>query len=407
MLLIRRTFLAADAKEGELSTVMQENFTGVRVVRAFGREKFELEKFKKFNKEFKNLNYISLEYIAKYWGGTDLLCFFQISLVVVVGSLMAYNNEISLGTLFVFTIYVNSLVWPLRQLGRILSQMGRMEVSLTRINEILHTPLEEGTKDSVKPDLRGDIVFDNVYFEYEPGVPVLKNMSFTVKQGEKIAVLGSTGSGKSSLMHLLLRLYDYKKGSIKINGTELRDIDKKYLREHIGIVLQEPFLYSKTIMENIKMAKDNLSDEEVYEAAKAASVHDVIMGFKQQYNTVVGERGVTVSGGQKQRIAIARTLVKDSDILIFDDSLSAVDTETDMKIQAELKENNKGITTFIISQRITTLMDADRIFVMENGQLADSGSHAELISRDGLYYRVWNIQNTLEEEFESEELING
>ncbi|MDL2248809.1 ABC transporter ATP-binding protein/permease, partial [Tyzzerella sp. OttesenSCG-928-J15] len=322
--------------------------------------------------------------------------------VTLVGSYMAYNGGISIGTLFVFFTYVNNLVWPLRQLGRILSNMGRMDVALNRINEILFTPLEEMDENAIKPELKGDIVFDNVSFSYEKDKPVLNNISFTVKSGEKIAVLGSTGSGKSSLMHLFLRLYDYKHGSIKINGNELKTIDKNYLRERIGIVLQEPFLYSKTIIENIKMAKDTVTDDEVYDAAKIANVHDVITGFKEGYDTVVGERGVTLSGGQKQRVAITRTLVKNSDILIFDDSLSAVDTETDALIQAELKKRSEGVTTFIISQRINTLMSADRIFVMEGGEITDMGTHDELIARDGLYYRVWNIQNTLEEEFEKE-----
>jgi len=399
---ISASFAAADIKEGELSTIMQENFTGVRVVRAFGREVFELEKFKKDNAQYRDLIYKNLNYMAVFWGISDFLCFFQIATVILTGSYMAYKGNISLGTLFVFMIYVNSLVWPLRQLGRILSNLGRTRVSLERINEILYAPLEENSSDAVKPDLKGDIVFENISFNYESNKPVLKDISFTIENGQKIAILGSTGSGKSSLVHLLLRLYNYKEGSIKINGNELKTIDKKYLREKIGIVLQEPFLYSKTIRENIKMAKDFVEDDEVYAASKTANIHNVVSEFKDGYETMVGERGVTLSGGQKQRVAIARTLVKNSDILIFDDSLSAVDTETDALIQSELKERAKGVTTFIISQRITTLMSADKIFVMEGGKITDSGTHEELISRDGLYYRVWNIQNTLEDEFEEE-----
>ena len=395
-------FREVEVKEGELSTLMQENFTGVRVVRAFGREVFEFEKFKKANEEYKNLLYIGLNYMAVFWGVSDCLCFMQVAAVLIAGSYMAYMGDISVGTLFVFILYMGNLVWPLRQLGRILSNSSRAGVSLGRINEILYTPLEENSPDAIKPDLKGDIVFENLSFSYESNKPVLKDISFTIKNGQKIAILGSTGSGKSSLIHLLLRLYDYKQGSIKINGNEIKDIDKRYLRERIGIVLQEPFLYSKTIIENIKMAKDNVIDDEVYEASKTANVHDVIESFKDGYETIVGERGVTLSGGQKQRVAIARTLVKDSDIFIFDDSLSAVDTETDALIQAELKEKSKGVTTFIISQRITTLMNADKIFVMENGKITDSGTHEELIGRDGLYYRVWNIQNALEDEFEKE-----
>ena len=399
---IASSWQEVEHKEGELSTIMQENFTGVRVVRAFGREEFELDKFDKSNKDFMDLTYKHLMHIARFWGVSDFLCFLQIITVLSVSAYLAYNGAITLGTMVVFMSYVNNLVWPLRQLARIVSDMNKMDVSMNRINEIMFTPAEESGEGATLPDLKGDIIFRNVDFAYEKAKPILHSISFTVKKGEKIAILGSTGSGKSSLMHLLLRLYDYEKGSISINGHELRRIDKSHLRKKIGIVLQDTFLYSKSIMENIKMAKDIVEDNEVYEAAKVANIHGDIESFKDGYKTMVGERGVTLSGGQKQRVAIARTLVKNSDILIFDDSLSAVDTETDALIQAELKKKGEGVTTFIISQRITTLMGADRVLVMEGGKITDSGTHDELISRDGLYYKIWNIQNDLEEEFERE-----
>ena len=401
---IASSFQEVEHKEGELSTVMQENFTGVRVVRAFGREAFELDKFSVKNQEFRELMHKHLIHIARFWGVSDFLCFLQIAIVISVSAYMAYLGTISLGTMVVFMSYVNNLVWPLRSLARIISDMNRMDVSINRINEILFTPAEESGEGAVQPDLRGDIVFRSVDFAYEKGKAVLKSISFTVKKGEKVAVLGSTGSGKSSLMHLLLKLYDYDKGSITVNGTELRRIDKSHLRKRVGIVLQDTFLYSKTIMDNIKMAKDEVDEGEVYAAAKTANIHADIESFKEGYKTMVGERGVTLSGGQKQRVAIARTLVKNSDILIFDDSLSAVDTETDALIQSELKKKGEGVTTFIISQRITTLMGADRILVMEGGKITDTGTHEELIAKDGLYYKIWNIQNTLEEEFEREEV---
>jgi len=399
---IASSFLEVEHKEAELSTVMQENFTGVRVVRAFGREAFELDKFKVKNKDFRELMYKHLMHIARFWGVSDMLCFLQIITVIIIGAYMAYTGRISVGTLVVFTSYVNSLVWPLRQLARVVSDMNKVDVSLNRINEVLFTPVEVNEKDAIKPDLKGDIVFKDVTFAYEKDKTVIDNISFTIKRGEKIAILGATGSGKSSLMHLLLRLYDYDKGSITLNGTPLRKIDKNYLRQRVGIVLQDTFLYSKTIMGNIKMAKDIVSDEEVFRATKISNIHKDIEGFEKGYETMVGERGVTLSGGQKQRVAIARTLVKESDILIFDDSLSAVDTQTDALIQEELKSIGNGVTTFIISQRITTLMGADRILVMEGGKISDSGTHEELIARDGLYHKIWDIQNTLEEEFERE-----
>jgi len=399
---IASSFLEVEHKEAELSTVMQENFTGVRVVRAFGREAFELDKFRVKNKEFRALMYKHLMYVARFWGLSDSLCFLQIVTALIIGAYFAYSGRITIGTLVVFTSYVNSLVWPLRHLARVVGDMNKVDVSLNRINEILFTPIEEDEKDAIKPDLRGDIVFEDVSFAYENDKKVINNFSFTIKKGEKVAILGATGSGKSSLMHLLLRLYDYDKGSITLNGTPLRKIDKKHLRQRVGIVLQDTFLYSKTIMGNIKMAKDEVSDDEVFRATNISNIHKDIEGFEKSYETMVGERGVTLSGGQKQRVAIARTLVKNSDILIFDDSLSAVDTQTDALIQAELKLVGDGVTTFIISQRITTLMGADRILVMEGGKITDSGTHDELIERDGLYHKIWDIQNTLEEEFERE-----
>jgi len=399
---ISSSFLDVEHKEAELSTAMQENFTGVRVVRAFGREAFELDKFRVKNKEFRGLMYKHLIYIARFWGLSDFLCFLQIITVISVSAYMAYTGRITIGTMVVFTSYVNNLVWPLRQLARIVSDINKKDVSLGRINEILFTPIEKSEEKALEPDLQGDIVFSDVSFAYEKDKSVIDNISFTVRKGEKIAILGATGSGKSSLMHLLLRLYDYDKGSITINGTQLRKIDKSYLRKRVGIVLQDTFLYSKTIMGNIKMAKDIVEDNEVFRSSAVANIHSDVEGFEKGYETIVGERGVTLSGGQKQRVAIARTLVKNSDVLIFDDSLSAVDTQTDALIQAELKAAGKGVTTFIISQRITTLMGADRILVMEGGKITDSGTHDELIARAGLYHKIWNIQNALEEEFERE-----
>jgi len=306
------------------------------------------------------------------------------------------------GELVIFNLFTGMVVWPVRQLGRVLSDLGRMQVAVERIYEVLDEPAETDTEGATTHDLQGDIVFENVDFEYEEGRKVFNNLSFTVKRGETIAVLGATGSGKSTLMHILLRLYDYKNGSITINGKELRDISKQHLRHNVGMVLQEPFLYSKTIMSNLKMAKDEAKDPEVYDATKTASAHGFITEFEEGYETLVGERGTTLSGGQKQRVAIARTLIKNSELLIFDDSLSAVDTETDAQIRQALAENKSDATTFIISQRITTLMNADRIFVIENGGLADAGTHEELLAREGLYKRIWEIQAMLEQDFEEE-----
>jgi ATP-binding cassette subfamily B protein len=283
-------------------------------------------------------------------------------------------------------------------MGRILTDLGKSLVSLKRIDEILENPIEEPTEGEMKPEIKGEIEFKNVTFGYDEEKPILKNVSFKVKAGQTVAILGPTGSGKTSLVHLLPRLYDFNEGSITIDGIDIRKIEKKWLRKNIGIVLQEPFLYSKSIIENIGLAKDNALEEEVYHAAQTASVHSVIQEFEQGYETMVGERGVTLSGGQKQRVAIARTLILNSPVLIFDDSLSAVDTETDTAIRKALSQRDKSTTTFIISHRITTLSEADFILVLDEGQVAQIGTHQELISQEGLYKRIWSIQNDLEEE---------
>jgi ATP-binding cassette subfamily B protein len=399
---IRAAFTLVDEKEGELQAALQENLSGVRVVRAFGRERYEVDKFENKSSQFRDLNLKLIGHMAKFWGLSDGLCFVQVGIVLMLGIYLVTKGELSLGSLIVFYTYVSMFVFPLRQLARVLSDMGRMGVSMGRIYEIINTPAETDTPGAQAYPLAGDIVFNNVSFGYDKDKPVLNKLSFTIKQGETIAILGGTGSGKSTIMHLLLRLYDYTDGSITINGHELRDVEKNHLRSHVGMVLQEPFLYSKTIEENLLMARHDATHDDIVTATRTAAVHEVIEEFESRYDTLVGEKGVTLSGGQKQRVAIARTLLRDSDVLIFDDSLSAVDTETDAKIRFALKQRRKGVTTFIISQRITTLMQADRIFVIENGSLADSGTHDELLSREGLYKRVWNIQNMLEDEFESE-----
>jgi ATP-binding cassette subfamily B protein len=394
---VKKAFKASDEAEGRLSNVLQENLTGVRVVRAFARQDYEIGKFDEKNADYRDLTYDLLKLLAGYWSSSDLLCMLQIGAVLTFGSYWASIGRISLGTLIVFITYESMLLWPVRQMGRILTDLGKSLVSLKRIEEILEHPVEEPAKDEIKPEIKGEIEFRNVTFGYDKEKPVLKNISFKVKAGQTVAILGPTGSGKTSLVHLLPRLYDFQGGSVTIDGIDIRRIEKKWLRKNIGIVLQEPFLYSKTILENIGLAKDDAKEEEVYHAAETASVHNVIQEFEKGYETMVGERGVTLSGGQKQRVAIARTLILNSPVLIFDDSLSAVDTETDTAIRKALSQRSKSATTFIISHRITTLSEADFIVVLDQGQVAQIGTHEELIRKPGLYNRIWSIQNALEE----------
>ena len=397
-----QNFQYSDEAEGAMSATLQENLTGARVVRAFGRQQFEVEKFDKKSMDFRDKTDRVLYFMAWYWGFSDFLTMLQIGVVVVAGVFFCIKGEISLGTLTVFLQYENMLLWPIRNLGRILSDLGRARVALGRLDEVLSTPIETEDEDCVEAPIDRDIVFNNVTFAYDAGPKVLDGISFSVPRGSTVAILGPTGIGKSTITYLLQRLYDYQ-GSITIGGVELNKIKKRHLRERIGLVLQEPFLYSKTVRENIAIVDPDMREERVFNAARSSHIHDVIQGFENGYETVIGERGVTLSGGQKQRVAIARTLARDNDVLVFDDSLSAVDTQTDAAIRTSLKKESKNITTIIISHRITTLMQADNILVMENGKIAQQGTHEELVAHQGLYKRIYDIQGALEEELSQTE----
>lgn len=409
---VRRSFTLADEAEGRMSAILQENLTGVRVVRAFGRQQFEIDKFDEANDDLWKKNRRLCDLLAIYWPGSDFLSMAQTGVTLVYGVFLAATastSGLSVGDMTKFVSYIGMLLWPIRQMGRILSDMGKSMVSFDRLDEILSAKPEEDAPDATDAPVDGDIEFDHVGFEYEKMNPVLIDVDFKVKAGETVAILGATGSGKSTLMHLLQRLYDVDegRGAIRIGGTDIRRIRKSHLRSRIGLILQEPFLYSRTVKDNIGIAVREPSDEQIFEAARTASAHEFITGFENGYDTIVGERGVTLSGGQKQRVAIARTLIRENDILIFDDSLSAVDTETDKAIREALRESRaeggKGATTFIISHRLTTLSEADRIIVLQNGRVAQTGTHEELIHQDGLYRRIYLIQSALEEELNATE----
>ena len=389
---VQTTFKKSDEAEGKLTTVLQENLSGVRVVRAFGREKYEIDKFEGVNQNYKKTTYRLIEILAMFWSSSDLLTLIQSGIVLVVGAQMVISGEVTLGTLMAFITYESMLLWPVKQSGRLLSELGKTTVAISRIEEFLNEPIEEDLPHEIEPEIQGRIKFENVNFSYPDGKQALKDINFEIESGKTLGILGSTGSGKSTLVHLLQRLYDYE-GSIRVDDYELKNIKKQWIRRKIGLILQEPYLYAKTVKQNIGIINKSYDDEDIAEAAKTASIHDNILTFKDGYDTIIGEKGVSLSGGQKQRVAISRTIIdQDKRILVFDDSLSAVDTETDMRIRRALSKRSKEITTLIISHRITTLAEADYIIVLDDGCIIQKGTHEALINEEGLYKRIWDLQ---------------
>ena len=403
---VRKLFTEADEADGKLNAMLQESLTGVRVVRAFGRQRYESDRFEACNRDMHDKNVKVGDMLAIFWPGSDFLGMIQTGLTLVFSIQYAAKGIISIGEVTVFVSYISMLIWPIRQLGRILSDFGKSTVSLKRLYEVLDTEPETDTPGAADAPLYEDIEFKNVSFRYDDAHPVLKDVSFKVKAGQTVAILGATGSGKSTMMNLLQRLYDVSGGEILIGGRDIRTISKKCLRSRVGYVLQEPFLYSRSIRDNIAITEPEIGQPAIDRAAEITSSREFISEFEQGYDTLVGERGVTLSGGQKQRIAIARTLIRDNDILILDDSLSAVDTETDRAIREALHDRRQsgGVTptTFIISHRITTLADADWILVLEDGRIAQQGRHHDLVQQEGLYKRVYHIQAALEDELNRE-----
>lgn len=402
---ITKVYTSYQEQEAKLSTTLQENLAGVRVVKAFARQDYEMKKFDTENWEkFRRGKRLATMH-SLFWPITDLICAAQFLTGYLIGSLMVINQDISLGTYMAYVGVLGWIIWPMRNLGRLIVQTSTGLVSYGRVMDIIkedREPLDEGDFHP-QGNLRGEMAFKGVGFVYKEGNTALEGIDFTVKPGQVVALLGSTGSGKTTLVNLLPRFYDYTHGQVVLDGIDLNRYPRRYLRQQIGIVEQEPFLFSRSIRENITYGVGReISQEEIEKAARAAAIHDVIITFQQGYDTLVGERGVTLSGGQKQRVAIARTLLKNPRLLILDDSTSSVDTETEAEIREALQGLMKDRTTFVIAHRIQSIMDADLILVMDQGKVVQAGQHQHLVNQDGIYRKIYEIQTRIEVELEKE-----
>lgn len=392
-----KSFRNCDENEGILSALAQENFSGVRIVRAFGKERFERDKFERQNVYYTGL-WVKIEkYLAMFWATSDLLIALQLMAIIAAGSVFCVQGVLTPGQLIAFVSYNTMLQEPMRQLGRIISNLSKAGVSIDRIAEIMNEPEEDARR--AQP-LGGDIVFEDVSFSYG-GSPVLEHIDLKIPEGTTLGIIGATGSGKSTLVALLDKLYPVTEGRITIGGKDISDLSPATLRKSVGLILQEGTLFSRTVSENIALAAE-ADRPRVEEAARLASVHENIMGFARGYDTVVGERGVTLSGGQKQRVAIARTLLRETPYLVFDDSLSAVDSETDARIRANLKEKLANKTVILISHRVMTVMHADNIAVLDGGRIAEQGTHTELLAQGGLYRTIYDLQMSLPDDLKED-----
>lgn len=397
---VRHRFEELDKAEGRLTSTLQENLTGIRVVRAFARQDFEIGKFDSINREFRELDNRLYQLVSIFWSISDFLCMCQIALIVFSGGVWLTRGTLGVGGFFFFLSAVNLFIWPLRMMGRILTELGKATVSISRIDEILSRPRESVPEAAHPPSLsgkRGEIMFKHVRFLHRDGKAVLDGLSFRIAPGSTVGLLGASGSGKSTIVNLLLRLYDHGEGTIEIGGMDIASIHRKQIRQRISVVMQEPFLYSKTLRENLTIGKTAATHDEMTEAAFAACIHDTVRDFEHGYETLVGERGIMLSGGQRQRVALARALLKDPEILILDDALSAVDTQTEADILEGLRKRRGRSTTIVIAHRISALADADEIFVLDRGRIVQHGTHEKLKQTSGLYRSVWNSQ-TIERE---------
>ncbi len=376
---------------GKLTSILWENISGIRVVRAFAMEDYEKEKFQRPNRAYYDAMVKAAFLRAIFLPTTGLIGGFVTVIIFWLGGIRVIEGRLSIDMLYVFSSYAFMLMRPMGMLGMIWTGYQRMAAAGERVFQIIEAEPEIKDKpDAVElKDVKGHIKFENVYFGYEKDKPILKNVNFEIKPGETVALLGPTGSGKSTIIHLLMRFYDVTSGRILIDGHDIRDVKLKSLRRHIGIVSQEIFLFNKTVKENISFGRPDASMDDIIRAAKIAQAHEFIMKLPNGYDTIIGERGINLSGGQRQRIAIARALLLNPKILILDDSTSSVDVDTEYEIQKALSALFKNRTTIVITQRISTIRNADKIIVMDNGEIVEEGNHETLMAKKGIYYRLY------------------
>ena len=399
---VKEVFTAVDEAEAKMTTVLQENLTGIRVVRAFARQEFETEKFAEKNAAFRDHNKRLMVLLGGYYGFSDIFCLGQTGFILLVGASRVMDGTLTVGTLFAFITYVSMIIWPIRHMGRVLTDSGKAIVAIGRLTEILTEPVESEEKLTPETQLSGAVSFRDVHFEYDERGAVLNGISFSIAPGETLALLGAPGSGKSTIAQLLLRLYDYQSGSIRLDEHELSTLNRKYVRSQISIVLQEPFLYSASIGANLLVGRQTATLMEAKQAAIDACIHESIERFPRGYESMVGERGVTLSGGQRQRIALARALLKEPPILILDDSLSAVDTDTESQILEALRKRRGKQTTIIIAHRLSSVMHADKILMLQDGRVIQEGTHESLSQTPGTYRQLCQIQGAIQKQIDAD-----
>lgn len=393
---VQHQFQKRDEAEAAMSARLQENLTGIRVVRAFARQQYEITEFGTRNRSFRDHNMRLNIIMALFWSGSDILTFVQSGITLIAGAWLLIHGEITVGTLVAFISLTGMVIWPIRQLGRVLQDVGKATVALGRLNHILEEPEESSHEAYPSQPASGEIRFTGLNFGYNETEPVVHDIDLSINPGETIAILGPPGCGKTTLVQLLLRLYDYQNGSITLDNQELTELARKYVRQNIGMVMQEPFLYSRSIGGNLRIGKQDATDDEIEQVIHEAAIDTSIRRFSKGLAAMVGERGVTLSGGQRQRLALARALIRDPSILILDDSLSAVDTQTERHILAALRERKGRATTIMIAHRLSTVADADRIVLMEAGRIVQQGTHDELRTVDGPYRDLCDLQTSFE-----------